>query len=917
MQELLKQARRERARRERRPSVYKMTGWRSVLYYLYFRNRYFFLREMGMWLFNLLEIMLAAWLLGGLQVRGLALAGRYVQFLLMMWGGATIAERILVGRYQATRQPERIARVVATFIQLGAGVGLLLAVLINALAPVLAAPAVGDDGWMLILFRHRAILLVPELISSSLFAGAYTLARMYRPLSITFLVRLVGVGSNIFLFPIWGAPVLVVNLYLPRLVDLAVTAWVSRKWAFNPHRVPALPLLCIPALNIGRVREMAPFVVGRGMGILFRDGYGLILLQAISWILPREMVFYVLFLHVLSLLYLIPRRLARTMYFDITQLLIGNRLGVLKAHVRKMDRVALAAGLATAGLCVATGAGIGHVAWKVSPEHVALLRPLIYAMTLFLLFHPQNEMWQSIREAAGELRFNNLLWFVTHYGIALPINLWLLHRTQGHLELAQSHGLEFVVVSHSLLFVRVLLVDGAMEGFRACLSRIHGLRFRWALDSPMRTARSLMDSEQEYVHRHALSLGFSQDMADLWATRFLGVGVTGLASFPYWGNRVKRFLENVALRERGLGLIRLVADRRSRAIWVAGGPGISALLSLLRSVDSVCRVAPTRLVVSLPGLTQDELRGRACAISSAVGIHLTDMAFIHSAVDGVSSIESVENWVLAPERKTKKFRGKKVEITSNADPAWCAASEWFSLRRGDSPFHRQLLDRFCASWKRAEERKKLVEEWASMEGMTILRDFLGTQVQWLRPDLEGAYDLEMSDDFRFLRRVAQTMDLYRIPDFHRFLKAETRHLLPIFFRTHLVGAFAYPSLEPMPQMDLVRVAAAFYLRATWISIGAFRWEDAEGFVIAPVFQSELEVAKQMQHEIGVPYALLSFYAPSFSGRFTSAMAAVKKAFGPDVLIGRQRRRIEILLPGMVQSFAEEKLRSIITSWSRK
>ena len=32
---------------------------------------------MGMWLFNLLEIMLAAWLLGGLQVRGLALAGRY------------------------------------------------------------------------------------------------------------------------------------------------------------------------------------------------------------------------------------------------------------------------------------------------------------------------------------------------------------------------------------------------------------------------------------------------------------------------------------------------------------------------------------------------------------------------------------------------------------------------------------------------------------------------------------------------------------------------------------------------------------------------------------------------------------------------------------------------------------------------
>ena len=128
MSDLLSRARRDRAWNEARPTVDRLTGWRSVLYYLYYRNRYFLLREAGMWGFNLLEIGLAAWLIGGLQARGLALAGRYVQLLVALWGGVMLAERILVGRYHAAKQPERVARTVATFSQRGAGGGVRWAV---------------------------------------------------------------------------------------------------------------------------------------------------------------------------------------------------------------------------------------------------------------------------------------------------------------------------------------------------------------------------------------------------------------------------------------------------------------------------------------------------------------------------------------------------------------------------------------------------------------------------------------------------------------------------------------------------------------------------------------------------------------------------------------------------------------------
>ncbi len=117
MEKLLKIARREEKRRDERPNVYKLSGWSSFLYYLYYRNRFFLIRETGMWILNFVELGLAAWLLGGMEVRGFALAFRYVFLIYMIWNGAALAERILVARYYAANKPKKIARTIATFIQ--------------------------------------------------------------------------------------------------------------------------------------------------------------------------------------------------------------------------------------------------------------------------------------------------------------------------------------------------------------------------------------------------------------------------------------------------------------------------------------------------------------------------------------------------------------------------------------------------------------------------------------------------------------------------------------------------------------------------------------------------------------------------------------------------------------------------------
>ena len=906
---LLARAQKDAARRKAWPSVDRLTGWRSVLYYLYYRNRYFFLREGGMWLFNLLEIGLAAWLLGGLQVRGLALAGRYVQLLVALWGGVTFAERILVGRYHASKQPERVARTVATFIQLGAGVGLVLAVLLNGLAPVLVVPTSGEDEWIVQLFRHRAILLVPELIAGSWFAGAYTMSRMYRPLSITFLVRLVAVLSNVFLYPRWGGAVLVVNLYLPRLVDLAVTIWVSRKWAFAPNRVPALPLMAPTAWDAGLLREMSPFVCGRGLGVLFREGYGVILLQAVSWLLPNEMIFYVFFLQVLSLLYLIPRRLGRSLFFDVNRLLIWNRLGVLKTYVRRIDRVALVTGVATAGMCLLLGLNLDRLAFFLAPERVLQVKPLIYATSLFLLFHPQNEVWQSLRDAAGELRFNNILLGITHYGIALPINLWLLAHVGGQLQEVESYGLDFVVVSHSLLFVRVLLVDGALEGVRAGLARLHGLRFRWAEESPLRVARSWMDSELAYARSHAVSMSFSRDLADLWEERFLGAVDAGLVSLPYWGTTVCRFWENEALRARGFGLIRLSTGRSRHSYWKPGQEGIPALLGRLRPVDGVCRVSATRLAIFLPGIEPAELKQRVFEISSTVGIHLVDLAFVHSGEGRIGSLDDIQRWMLTPDERRKKPCEGRGEVLSNVpDRAWEAVSELYSLQKGWNEEGQQFLVRLCNSWAEAESRGRTMEDWASQEGLQVLVELLGAEVEWSRPEQWESGDPAMQETLRILQRTVRGMDRHRVPEFRRFLKAEANRLLPVFYRSHLVGAFVHAPVDQAHQANLVRLAAAFHVWATWRSFRTFQWKGKDGTVLAPVFRAEREAARLLQKETRIPFSAWSV-ALVRRGDVPAQVQALGEAFGPEALISKRGRHLEVLIPGMDPVRAEERWRS--------
>ncbi len=906
MEELLKRARREQMRRESRPNVHNLKGWPSFLYYLYYRNRYFLIRETGMWVLNFVELGLAAWLLGGMRVRGLALANRYVWLVYATWGGVTLAERILVGRYHAARKPERIARTVATFMQMAFVVGLAVATVLYFTADFFVSPKPGEGNWTRILFQHRSILLTLELVSSSLFMGAYTLSRMYRPLALSFLLRLWVVSMNVALFPHWGPGVLVATLYLRRIIDFVITAHITRAWVFSRHGVPRLPVFRLPRVDGETAREMAPFVLGRCLGALFAGAYGIIITQTVSWVLPGQIVLYVMFYQALDLLFLIPRRLGRCVFFDISHLLIWNRIAPLKAYIKKLDKTSLAAGLIVACMCLAAARWGGVFAGARISKNFHQLQPLVFAGALFLLFHPANSVWQAVREASGEIRFNNLLLLVTNYLIALPVNIFILTRVAGVLtNVRHSSGLEFVVVSHAMTLTWVIVVDGCLEGVRAILSRVHVFRWKWMSDSPLRVTRSLLDAEAAVFRRGAARAVFSRDLSDLWDERFLRARDEGMLSFPYWGFKVKRFMRDDELRRRGFAIVRIVLDFRTSNMWRAGGEGYRALATSVRRVDSACRVSRNTVALFLPCVSPKETRMAVAKLHGEIGIYLSGCSFAHSADSQLETMWDVLRRI--------GCGADAAPAASAIETSWNAASRLFHLSsRKNEEMYKEfagLVSRWTAGARAEDELNAFAARVWSRE----LARLLQRDVTWQGRDEYGSWlrDARGDDEgWRVVERASRFVEATRVPDFRMFLRANARGLLPVFFRASLVGVFRYEAIELDTQAQLLRYAAAMYLWLTVRSMEDARWRDERGNTIRPVFEEMLSEAQLLEKECGAPYAHVVLPA-RFDGVKTSLVTRqLGRSVGCGVLVAARRGRREVLVTGRTS----ESVTRILRQW---
>jgi len=832
MEKLLKIARREEKRRDERPNVYKLSGWSSFLYYLYYRNRFFLIRETGMWILNFAELGLAAWLLGGMKVRGFALAFRYVFLIYMIWNGAALAERILVARYYAANKPAKIARTIATFIQTAFVFGIVAATILILLSGKLVGGENIDNAtnWALIIFCWRVAVLLIELIGSSYFMGAYTLARMYRPLTLSFSIRFLIIALNILLFPIIGPIALIITLYLRRITALCITIYISRKWVFERFRVPRLPVFKLPKWKKSIILEMIPFSLGRAAGALFAGGFSLIIAQLVNWTLPRQFIYYIMFYQALDLLFMIPKRLSRCVFFDVSNLLIENQIKLLKQYIRKLDKITFISGFVVAALCVCIGFWGEKININKISENFEMFKPMFFATAVFLVFYPANIMWLSVREAAGELKFNNWLLFITNYLIGLPVIAYILTHVTGEIIYVEKSGLQFAVVTHALTFAYVIIADSCLEAVRAFLSRIHIFKFNWIEKSPLRLTRSLLDMEVEVFKGGSFAKGFSEDLTELIDDKFIRAGVEGAVSFSFWTRKALELINS----KNDFAVVSLVPDYKISNVWLDGGEGYARLAEVIENKGEICRVSRYYVAVLVPNVSESDCKNTVIQIHSEIGVYLSNCAYAHSSGKKFNSLSDVIKWLSSPKEYYAGFSRneewleiaarifrltglKKDDSENNRQKMSFVLNEeiplfpprnspGFALKKGDC----QLM----VKQKSVGNSAAQFRDFCKNNLRVIFEKYLLREVNWINLRDRGFSDDDndvSAEMWRLMNNEEKRTAENGIPDYRKFSRNEWRGYAPVYFRGTLIGFFKFEAENIEEQKEVILICAANYL----------------------------------------------------------------------------------------------------------
>jgi hypothetical protein len=564
--------------------------------------------------------------------------------------------------------------------------------------------------------------------------------------------------------------------------------WSARR-ALAQCAVGPLPFLVPPQWDGAVVREMMPLAGARCLGALMAGAYNVIVMTIVAIALPRQTMLYHLFYQVLGIMFIVPRRLSRSVFFDVTRLVSMSREAMVKRLVTWLDSWAIASGGVLALICGCAALACGSVLPPFLHVHPAEVRGLLAAAALFFLVHPSNAVWQSVREAAGETRFTNRLLFVTHYLLALPVATVLLLCLRGTLREQEAAGLDFVVVSHGCTFAWVLVADSVAEAVRAIASRIHILRFAWLRESPLARAARILECDDAWK---TLTATLSPDLACLWHERFARGPEPGLLSFPFWACAAARALRECRTARQDIGFLRLTFVRRRRAgNRRQRNRGSAFHRHIPEDCTCACLLTGDTVLALYSMKPLDDFHAAIARIHEHAGFILGACSFVHASTDEAVRTGSLADCIAA-----------LFGVTGRNGEALLAAAP--RIYRLESASHPALVRAFSASGTTA---------CGDHDGLrALLSTALGRPVTWV-PTVNVATGTG-DDAAQIAAEGAHAIARSRVPSFALFLRGRARGVLPWYEGTALRGVFQYAPLDTATQRQALAWSAAAYVRDT-------------------------------------------------------------------------------------------------------
>lgn len=325
MKNIVEKSKKDLKRAASRPVIGDIITLKGFIRYFAYRTTMPFVRDVLFFIFDTAQIFLIFKLLGFKASSGGMLGYAFVIFVSGFWNTLVYSMRKKVLELDSKKQHNLITNYFSPLV-LSGGIIWIVAVTLS----IMAFGQFGSDSS--IIFISRVLSHGIDLYSTIYFFTVYSLTRVYIPFSIMVLNRVVFLALPLFLIRYIGVWSFTVSFFLERLFSLWLTVRCSNKSlkARGINSICSDFILFAPKKMFWFVKEGLGSFIKRATSFSLLNFQRLLFLILVSRYYYSYLLDFFAFYQLMHVFFLVPQRIGRSLYYDVTMLLNRGRYHLMR-----------------------------------------------------------------------------------------------------------------------------------------------------------------------------------------------------------------------------------------------------------------------------------------------------------------------------------------------------------------------------------------------------------------------------------------------------------------------------------------------------------------------------------------------------------------------------------------------------------
>jgi len=325
MKNIFKKSEKDFKRIKASPKIDNVLSLKGFIKYFLYRNSLPSVRDILYFIIDTLEIFLIYKLIGRNASTGGIIGYFFIMFMASMWKVLVYSMREKILQLDAKKDLVSIPKYFMPLLALGTIFWLILITISFNLIHL-------DSKTGYLIFIHKALSQIFVLYSTYYFFSTYTLSRVYMPMQYTLINRVFNLVMAVVLTPFIGVYGFIISFYSEKIIDfLIVIKFCNVVLRLRKIKLISLNVSAYIYKNLFWVfREKATLTIKRSSSFFVLNLEKVLVLSLINHYYPFYLIDFFVFYQVINFFMVPANRIAKSLFYDITNLLYKVRINFLR-----------------------------------------------------------------------------------------------------------------------------------------------------------------------------------------------------------------------------------------------------------------------------------------------------------------------------------------------------------------------------------------------------------------------------------------------------------------------------------------------------------------------------------------------------------------------------------------------------------